>query len=279
MQIQKSLSQNPEVASELLTQAFERFSAASAQLQEKYLLLKDEVSELRAKLRQKEEEIQRTEKLATLGETAAALAHEIRNPLGAIKLFASLLKQDLANQPESLELVEQIDTSIHSLDHVVTNILQFARNKKPDMTPLNLHAVIRDCVSSLVSPHEQVELKLEIDGSPFVRANEHGIRQILHNLIRNSLQAMRYKGVLQVACHDTCSDSIKLSIEDSGPGVDPTLGERIFDPFVTSKNEGTGLGLAIVRQILEAHGALIEVRNNPGARFEILIPRNAEKRG
>jgi phosphoglycerate-specific signal transduction histidine kinase len=118
-----------------LVEVMERFNESSSKLELRHTALMREVEDLREQLRAKDEEIKRSERLAVLGETAAALAHEVRNPLGAMSLFVSMLKGDLGERPQSIELVEEIEKSISSLNQVVSNVLHFAKNNKLNLSP------------------------------------------------------------------------------------------------------------------------------------------------
>jgi signal transduction histidine kinase len=258
-----------------LLEVIERFNQSSANLESRHLELLSEVADLHERLRQKEEDIKRSERLAMLGETAAGLAHEIRNPLGAISLFVSMLRRDLKDRPESLELLSQIDRSIKSLDGVVSNVLHFAQSKRLSVAPMNIHSVIQDLYqhfTSLYTPQSQVELKLS--GNPFIKADEQGVRQALYNIILNGLQAVSFAGRIRISLSDaTNRDGIDIVISDDGPGVPPQILDRLFEPFTSGRREGTGLGLSIVRRIVEGHGGEVAVRNTPSAEFSIFLPR------
>lgn len=258
----------------LLEQAFQRFNEASSKLETKYKLLLEDTNILREKLRQKDLELQRNERLATLGKTAAALAHEVRNPLGAIKLFLSLLRHDLHDRPESTELIDQISISISTLDSVVSNILQFSRDSRAIFAPLNLHAIIQE-QCALLKPLEAETFKLMLDlhASPFIIGDEHGLRRVFSNLFINACQALNGIGQLRIVTADQGSN-VSITVTDNGPGITESLLETIFDPFVTTKNSGNGLGLAVVRQVVEQHSGSIVARNNCGAEFVVTLPRS-----
>lgn len=259
-----------------LEEAFARFSEASERLQNKYDALRCEVEELRGQLEQKDGEIKRAERLAALGKTAAAMAHEVRNPLGAIDLFVSLLADQVADRPESREYIAQIRHSIARLNTTVNNILHFSADRKIVRAPCNLHAIIQECVGALpvrLESGSPVELRLE--ANPFLEGSECGLRQIVTNLVTNALQATRYSGQVVIETANGNEDEVKVRVRDNGPGISVDILATIFEPFVTSKNEGTGLGLAIVDQIVQQHGGSISARNLPegGAEFEVTIPR------
>lgn len=256
-----------------LTKAFLDFTEASQRLEEKYACLADETQELKARLRQKEEEIKRAERLASLGETAAALAHEIRNPLGALKLFLSLLSRDLKTN-QHRELIANMEQSIDALEHVVGNILHFAKDAKAAKAPVNLVSLVHEEAERFrqVSKAEAV-ITVTHGGSPFLLGNEHGLRQVVRNLITNALEATRGRGAVKLAVVGE-DPAVRLTVTDNGPGIDDQVRQRLFDPFVTTKNEGTGLGLAIVRKIVEEHGGTVAVNSlECGAEFCVTLPR------
>ena len=261
------------VQTQALQEAFIRFNQASMDLQQKYVSLKSETESLKAQLIEKDLEIQRAEKLAMLGETAAGIAHEIRNPLGAIKLFISILKEDLSDLPDSIRILNQMDKSVGTLDHVVSNILQFSKKKKTSFAPVNLASLINEQVNHFASDNNEIEFRLKIEGQPFISGNEHSLRQVFYNLFLNACQAMKYSGVIEVTSYDKDEVFFVIEVKDAGRGIPEEMQDRLFEPFATSKNEGTGLGLSIVKQILDEHGATIEVKNDGGAVFTIRFNR------
>ena len=266
-----ALTEKDLMAQEALREAFERFNDASTMLKSRYDALKEETISLREQLRQKDLEVKRAEKLAMLGETAAGIAHEIRNPLGAIKLFISLLREDMEESADSIRIIDQMDRSVATLDHVVSNILQFSKAKKLDFAPVNMASLINEQVSHFVSDSYKIDFSLQIEGQPFISGNEHSLRQVMYNLILNACQAIRYNGSIEIKSFDKGDDFFVVCIKDSGSGVPEELTATLFEPFVTSKNEGTGLGLSIVKQILDEHGANIVVNNDGGAVFTIVF--------
>jgi two-component system sensor histidine kinase HydH len=266
-----------ELPAQLLRDAFDRFQDASAKLEMRHHALQQEVEDLRAQLRKKEEEIIRAERLATLGETAAALAHEVRNPLGAIRLFVSLLRADVEEIPSAVKLVDQIETSVTSLNHVVTNVLEFASTKVHPLHPVNVENILKEQILQLQALHRgKARMSFTSAGSPFILGDECGLRQVMYNLLLNALQATGYAGAVDVALSGKAEEA-ELTIRDNGPGVPTELMEKIFEPFVTGKREGTGLGLAIVKRILDQHHARIEIRNEGGAVFNIRFPKRSGK--
>jgi two-component system sensor histidine kinase HydH len=258
----ESLTAREERVTALLG-AFEQFRRASERLEERYAVLKSETEQLRRQIREKDIAIKKAEKLATLGEAAAAIAHEVRNPLGAMKLLVSLIKEDVAGKPDTTVLVDQMGRSIESLEHVVTNILHFSAGKKLVLAPVNIHALVHECAEQLraQSPHT-LHVVTALEGNPFIRGAEHALRQIITNLCMNGVQAMKQHGTLTLVCKEV-GDHTVLTVRDTGPGFPAAVRERLFEPFVTTKNEGTGLGLAIVKKIVDEHGASISIPEVP----------------
>jgi len=269
----------PENAIASLAEVMERFNESSSKLELRHTALMEEVEELKKQLRSKDEEMKRSERLAMLGETAAALAHEVRNPLGAISLFVSMLKSDLADRPQSLTLVDEIEKSISSLDQVVSNVLHFAKNNKLHLGPVNVHSLVhevRQHYSGLYGSNSRIFVS--VSGSPFIVADDQALRQCLYNLITNALQVTAFSGEIAISVtEDTTSDTVSLVIRDNGPGIPAEIMPRIFEPFASGRREGTGLGLSIVQRIVTAHGGVISARNAPGAEFTVVLPRRAQQ--
>ena len=274
MEVAKLARRTDAQVSDLLANAFARFTEASSKLEARQQILVNEIATLKEQLRAKEAEIKKAERLSVLGQTASALAHEVRNPLGAIKLFVSMLRRDLKDQPQSIEVLNHIERSISTLDHTVTNILFFSKERLLPRVPLNLHSLVREeiLVLSMAAP-EAPPISLVVSGNPFIHGNDTALRQLLKNLVMNSYQATKFKGQISIAVSDLNEGAIEVVMQDDGPGIPAQMIKSVIEPFVTSRSEGTGLGLAICRQIVEAHGGKIEVTNAPGARFQIVLPR------
>lgn len=268
------LNQQPSNSLQDLKTAFEQFSISSARLEMRYESLRQEAEELRSKLKEKEEEIKKHARLATLGETAAALAHEVRNPLGAIKLFLSMLREDLKQNNSALVLVDNIDQSISTLDNVVSNILAFAKDSKLIRVPTNINSIIQELYVhfSQLLKVDGARISLDLKANPFINAHEQGLRQVLYNLILNACQITKFNLQLTISTRD-CEAGVEIVVADNGPGVATDLKQTLFEPFVTGRNEGTGLGLAIVKKIIDQHAGQIFVENNNGAVFTIRLPR------
>jgi signal transduction histidine kinase len=274
--IMKNVAINIENSTEalVLADAFERFNAASARLEEHHEELQDEITTLKEKLREKEQEIEKAARLATLGETAAAIAHEVRNPLGAIKLFLSLLKQDVQGNAGAQKLITQIDAGIVSIEHVVSNILHFTKETPQNIAPVNLHALLHEQAALLEPLHKgKASIEIKASGNPYLPGDEHGLRRAIYNLLLNALQATRFTGKVTISCTRDENTPLTIECRDNGPGIPEQIIPKLFEPFVTSKNEGTGLGLAIVKRIIQQHGGVIRACNDNGAVFTISFQR------
>ncbi len=260
-----------------LVKVMERFNESSSKLELQHTALMREVEDLREQLRVKDEEIKRSERLAVLGETAAALAHEVRNPLGAMSLFVSMLKGDLGERPQSIELVEEIEKSISSLNQVVSNVLHFAKHNKLNLSPTNLHSIVHEVGHHFTSLYgASAKLHVSVRGNPFIVADAQGLRQCLYNLITNSLQITGFAGAIAITVSDNDAEGpVSMVVRDNGPGIAEQIIPRLFEPFASGRREGTGLGLSIVKRIVAAHGGEISARNTPGAEFTMVLPRRA----
>jgi signal transduction histidine kinase len=268
------------VSPQELAAAFEKFTEVSRTLEAQYQFLRSETESLRARIKQKDEQIARATRLATLGETAAALAHEIRNPLCALKLFLSLLKEEVRASPVAQELVGHMTRTMEALDNVVENVLHFAKDNHPTFAPLNLHAVLGECALWLTQLRpEGLNVLLDCRDDPFILGNEHALRQVFTNLLKNASEAMPQGGTVRVSCGAADENFSRVVIEDEGQGFPEGMLNSPFEPFQTNKRQGTGLGLAVVRKILEHHRAEIGVTNreapHSGARIEILFNRTS----
>jgi PAS domain S-box-containing protein len=242
-----------------------------------------------------EEEVSRTKTLATVGEVAAMVAHEIRNPLGGIKGFASLLKRDLASKPDSLVLLDKITEGIDTLEKIVSDLLTAGCPVELQRERAELAGEIRGLVEmfELAAGGEgrRVRIQAAFSEDPlYCRVDVERIRQALTNLLRNALDATREGGDISVKISTKdrgtpeCPNGVKsgpareylvIEVADTGPGIPDEVLERVFAPFFTTKQGGSGLGLANVRKIAALHGGEVRYEHgeNGGSRFIMEIPR------
>jgi len=237
------------------------------------------------RLEKLEEMVKRTEKLAVMGETAANIAHEIRNPLGSIELFASLLVKDL-KEKKNRERASHIVSSVRDMNHKISNLLLFASDRKPSMKEINIHDVLKEITIFSKQIIENGNILLTVnyeDVDPIIVGNAEMLKQVFLNLILNDVQAMPEGGELHIETRiangnnkkkDSHNSNVEISFMDTGCGIPAENIKKIFDPFFTTKEKGMGLGLSIVYNIVNINGGSIDVENNKngGATFNITFP-------
>ncbi|GEM_PF-2438989 len=228
-------------------------------------------------LKKLQEQAERRRRLLALGEFAAGMAHEIRNPLGSLSGFISLLQQKVEALPGGTdveELIEKIRNSYNRVDELVENFLLYARKPEIEVEKIDLEKFIESWVAD-ISPPEGVRLETdfsELDG--FVTANRSRFRTALDNLLRNAVEAAGSEGTVRVEAHSSGKEAL-IVVEDDGEGFDQQLLERAFEPFVSDKEDGLGLGLAIVHRIIseEMEGELeLSSPAGEGTRVTIRLP-------
>jgi two-component system sensor histidine kinase HydH len=227
--------------------------------------------------------LQERDRLAALGQMAAGLAHEIKNPLGAIKGAAQLLGEpggESQPDPSTREFVGIILEEVDRLDRVVRSVLDYGRPSKGNPGPVDVNAAVRRTLRVLGSNRDQeVRFVVQVDDElPPVRIDEEQLRQVLINLVKNAEEAMGGAGEVTLTTRTRHGGSgaryVEIAVQDSGPGISPDRLEHLFVPFFTTKPRGTGLGLAISQRLVQSMGGRIEVASQPGVGsvFTILLP-------
>jgi signal transduction histidine kinase len=236
----------------------------------------------RTELKRLERELAMRERLAALGELAAGIAHEIRNPLNGIELMLGLVQEDLAAKGVLDERFTRIHDEVSRLNSILNDFLLFARPKPLDREPADLAELAEDALMLLAPAIEdkRIEVTRQYDrAAPAAVVDAGAIRRTLVNLIKNACEAMPLGGKLCVTIEGPAARGgpLRVEVRDNGPGIPDDVRDRIFHPFVTTKDEGTGLGLAIVHKTIVNHGGSIVARNaaEGGASFLIELP-NAE---
>jgi two-component system, sensor histidine kinase FlrB len=237
-------------------------------------------------VRELENRLQRRNRLEAMGEMVGRIAHEIRNPLGSIELFASMLRRDLTSVPALRGYADHISSSVHMMNRLLTNLLLYT---KPDCSHAQWHeteALLLDALTLAAHAvaNARIDIRLEVDPSASqIRCDEGQMKQVLLNLILNSIHAMPGSGTLTLSATLTEEQAVggpalRLSVSDTGVGIAAAAQSRIFDPFFTTRDDGTGLGLAIVHAIVEAHRGRIDVESveGRGTTFSIVIPHRPE---
>ncbi len=255
--------------------------------------MSERVGRVLEQLRESELAAARSERLAALGQLAAGLAHELRNPLTAIKLLIqSAAEQGASASLDSRDLAV-LEEEIDRLDHTLQTFLDYARPPKSEKCPVVVHEILQQTVE-FVSPQATqrgVHIECELpDEVVVIDADPGQIRQVLLNLLLNAFDASPEGGTVRVRlarraspvphCGKSPSEQwIKLDVADSGKGIPPGFEQRVFEPFFSTKDAGSGLGLPICRRIVEEHGGTISVEDLPrgGALFSICLPVGAPR--
>ncbi len=224
------------------------------------------------------EQLSHAERLITVGQLAAGVAHELNEPLGSILGFAQLLHKTPRLAAATREDLDKIIAATLHARGIIQKLMVFARQSSPQMTDVSLNTLIKDCVDLLWwrCEDEGVEVIYTLDNElPSVWADEAQIRQVVINLVANAIQAMPGGGTLSIQTQRR-NHQVEFSIADNGIGISPDVLPKIFDPFFTTKevDQGTGLGLSVVHGIVAAHGGEIKVtRNTPnGTRLCVRLP-------
>jgi len=238
--------------------------------------LERRVAEKSAALEQAHNEILQNEKLAALGHLSAGMAHEIRNPLNAISLFAQVLQTGVDGNPEMVSYTEKILHEVERIDNLLVRLLASSKRSPFQLRPTCLQDVLGGVVAGFAAQAEaqQVDISTELHGEPAeMLADADELTQIFSNLIANALFEMRQGGRLGVELeHDGCTATITVS--DSGRGIPAEHLGKIFDPFFTTKEKGTGFGLSVALRIVKSYGGRIQVDSQPGcgSRFLVTLP-------
>ena len=273
-----------------LVTIIQAYNDVTERLKRSHESLAREVCRLSEELRETNRELQRRERLAALGEMAAGVAHEIRNPLGGIGLYASLLERDLADRPKEQDLVRKMAAGLKNLESIVNDILVFACDTEPETEPVFLGKILESVVVQTAPQADAVKVTVEVDpqlASLSLSADANQLERALINLVLNAVDAAGAGGGVPggrvyVRRGDTDDGNrlCRIVIEDNGEGIAPELLNRVFNPFFTTKHTGTGLGLAIVHRIAESHGGSVSAgrADGGGARFVLSIP-SAEENG
>lgn len=274
-------------ASQDLAQAMQAFNEVVVRLHETHDTLRAEVSRLKGELQEANRRLRRSQELAALGEMAAGIAHEVRNPLGSIRLYASMLEGDLGDRPEQKEVAAKIGRAVIGLDRIVGDVLDFSRSLQVTVEPMEADALLQRavdaCRAMLGSGDGAVEIRHEASDA-MVWCDASMLHRALVNILRNGVEAAlegskpRWVRISAArtnlrAANGVLRPATALRVEDSGDGLPDEVVGRMFNPFFTTRAAGTGLGLAIVHRIVDAHEGSVLVRNGAhGAIIELVIP-------
>lgn len=240
------------------------------------------------RVEQIEERERLRDRLATLGEMAAAIAHEVKNPLASIEVMAGVLRRQLTDRPDAQEALGDIIKESKMANAIVVEVLEFVRPIRLQVEHVALADVIADAVNSLEAGADRVRVHVARD-VPRLMADPNQLRQLFTNLITNALEAMegmadrRQVDILAALVPEDAEPGsagrplpaqVRIEVKDNGPGISEDDLERIFSPFFTTKPQGTGLGLSIVRKVVDAHDGIIDTTSAPGrgTTFRVTLP-------
>ncbi len=243
------------------------------------------IAPLQMKLVQSEKLVERNEKLASLGMLAAGVAHEIRNPLTAVKARLFTLQKRLAPGSSATGDVAVISQEINRLDQIVRGVLQFARPDEPALgAPSSVDGLLKEIRALLEAQllESNIKLVFGVIAPVRVRIDPAQIKQVLINLVQNAAEAIGRDGTITISARADVmrldkgrTKVLVIEVADDGPGIPPEVEKRLFDPFFSTKDTGTGLGLAIASRLVAKHGGALQYRTEPGrgSTFGIVLPR------
>jgi len=226
------------------------------------------------RVEQLEERERLRDRLAAVGEMAAVIAHEVKNPLAGIEVMAGLLRRKIPDAPDAQMVLTDIISEAKMANAIVQEVLDFVR-------PIRLqveHTGVADAVQGAIQLADSkgkrgnVDVRVTLsDRLPQINADQHQLTQVFTNLLMNAYEAMGGKGAVTISAEvlrledaGDGRDAVLIEFTDNGPGIPPDVADKVFDPFFTTKAQGSGLGLAIVRKIVDAHDGRIDLRTTPG---------------
>lgn len=248
------------------------------------VVYRDLIAPLRVRLVESQALVERHEKLASLGMLAAGVAHEIRNPLTAIKAWLFIQQKHLEPGSPEHEDAQVIADELNRLERIVKDVLLFAKPSEPHLENVSATQLLAE-IQSLLQPQlvkSNIHLACENSVSARIHVDTQQIKQVLINLVQNAAESIGQNGTVTLRARldnsrlgDRTTDVVILDVSDTGTGMPPEVQKRLFDPFFTTKESGTGLGLSIAARIVEKHGGALQYQTqvNRGTTFGIVLPR------
>ncbi len=230
-----------------------------------------------------ERQIKTREKLSAIGELAASIAHEIRNPLGSIKNSIEMLKDRTLPEELKDKLMNIAITEMERLNKIITDFLSYSRPRPPVKKEFSLSGLVRDMVQAFGMTEEKIRVEASIEEGIQIKADEEMLRQAIWNLLKNAKEAVmeRSNGEpgIEVFLRRTSANTVSLTVSDNGPGIEDEIRKKIFFPFFSTKKQGTGLGLALVDRIIQEHNGKITVTSEKGkgTSFIISLPLDSDE--
>jgi signal transduction histidine kinase len=250
------------------------FNETGERMRRSHDALLKRVAELTGELEEKNRELARRNRLAVIGEMAACLAHEIRNPLGGVQMYASMLEEELPAGSEPRRTVEKLLAGLRGLNDLVEEMLTFTRDMRPELCACDLADIMDSAVEGAAHALAGREVRRDCARPVPVHADPAMLARVFTNLLVNAAQAAPEKGGVLRLSASFRDGRARASVADNGPGIPAEALPRLFTPFFTNRTRGTGLGLAIALRIVEAHGGTIRGGNGPsgGAEFTVELP-------
>lgn len=241
-----------------------------------YIIIFNDITE-RIKMRN---EMERSKRIKRLGNMTLQIAHDLRNPLSAISGFSQILKKNVRDR-KNKKYAEKIDYSVNEINELIEDMLNFSREKELNLEKFELKSFVENIISTTRNSAKDKNIDFELTGdNPQIEADKKELRRVFYNLIKNSCEAIEDKGKINIDIKEN-KNFIKTKIRDNGTGIEDAKIDRIFEPFITTKNNGTGLGLPIVYRIVKAHNGKIDVDSNKnvGTTFTLTLPKKGGNNG
>jgi signal transduction histidine kinase len=240
------------------------------------------------RVEQLEERERLRDRLAAVGQMAAVIAHEVKNPLGGIEVMAGLLRRKIPALPEAQGLLKDIIKEAKMANAIVQEVLDFVRPIRLQVERTSIAMAVRDAVTLGESKAKRggIEIETRVPEELMIEADQHQLAQLFTNLLINAYEAMESQGRVLVTAEPARledggdgREAVLIEITDNGPGMPPDVADKVFDPFFTTKAQGSGLGLAIVRKIVDAHDGKLDLRTaqGRGTTIRVTLPVTGEE--
>ena len=243
------------------------------------------------RVEQIEERERLRDRLAAVGEMAAVIAHEVKNPLAGIEVMAGLLRRKVTDTPDAQSVLTDIINEVKMANAIVQEVLEFVRPIRLDVERTAVAGAVQSAVQLADTKARRGDISVDVkvpQGLPLIRGDQHQLTQLFTNLLMNAYEAMEGRGnvtitarTLRVDDGSEGRDSVVVELTDEGPGMPQDVADRVFNPFFTTKPQGSGLGLAIVRKIVDAHDGSIDLETAPGrgTLIRVTLPVSGSEEG
>ena len=221
-----------------------------------------------------EERLRRHERLAALGQLAATIAHELRNPLGVIETSLYLMRRRIHDEPRLTRHLDKIEKQARTSAQIINDLLELARDHAFSGERVALRSVVDEALAAVDVP-DGITVECEIDDGIVLYADPNLLTRAIANLVSNSVSVMNDPvGTVTVSARRAEREEVEIAVADTGPGFDPDVIDRVFEPLVTTRATGIGLGLSLVQRVCERHGGRVDASNRPGggAMVKLILP-------